>query len=400
MENNIFTYQELENQIVELKKENEILRFHSSIQEKEDREFFYNSILNNIGDPVFVKDEQSRLLLVNDAFSEIFNLPRNSIIGKTLAEDVLPDEREMFLKIDRQVIADGIENINEEALTVRGGETRTICTRKMRFIDSNGKKYIVGVIHDITERKKSEDSLKESENQLKELNATKDKLFTIIGHDLRSPFHNIIGFSELLIQNITNFEESEKFIRILNSSAQNTLVLLDNLLSWAKSQTGQLSFSPANMILSGVLEEIITHAKSLAETKNISVTYSTTDDLEVYADENMLKTVLRNLFSNAIKFTKLGGHIQVFARLKQDHVEISISDDGIGIDQEKIKELFKIGSNVSTLGTAKEKGSGFGLILCKEFIKKHKGEIWVESEESKGCNFKFTLPLNTSNVQQ
>ena len=247
----------------------------------------------------------------------------------------------MFFKIDRQVIADGIENINEEALTVRGGETRTICTRKMRFIDSNGKKYIVGVIHDITERKKSEDSLKESENQLKELNATKDKLFTIIGHDLRSPFHNIIGFSELLIQNITNFEESEKFIRILNSSAKKTLVLLDNLLNWAKSQTGQLSFSPANMILSGVLEEIITHTKSLAETKSISVTYSATDDLEVYADENMLKTVLRNLFSNAIKFTKFGGHIQVFAMLKQDHVEISISDDGIGIDSDDLAPLLR-----------------------------------------------------------
>jgi PAS domain S-box-containing protein len=130
MVNDALTYQELENQIVELKKQNEILRLHFSIQKKEGREYYYNKILNNIGDPVFVKDEQSRLLIVNDAFSDLFDLYRDNIIGKTLAEDVSPSERESFLKIDKQVLEDGIENINEETLTVRGGETRTISTKK------------------------------------------------------------------------------------------------------------------------------------------------------------------------------------------------------------------------------------------------------------------------------
>jgi len=395
MANKKLTYEELENQIVELKKQIEILKFQSSIKsDKEIREDYYNSILNNIGDPVFVKDDQSRLVIVNDAFSTIFSLSRENIIGKTLAEDVSPEEQEIFLKIDKQVLEDGIENINEETLTIRGGKTRTISTRKTRFIDSEGKKYRGGVIHDITERKKSEVSLKESEQQLKELNTTKDKLFSIIAHDLRTPFTNIIGLTGLLIDNSIDFEESEKYIKILNSSAKNTLILLDNLLNWAKSQTGQLIFKPEKIIISNVIQEIIALNKLHADTKSISVSYTSSNDLEVFADVNMLRTVLRNLISNAIKFTNTGGHVNIKSILKNNHVEISISDNGIGMNEEKHKFLFEIISNTTTLGTANENGSGLGLVLCKEFVNKNGGTIWAESEEGKGSCFKFTLPLN------
>jgi len=395
MANKKLTYEELENQIVELKKQIEILKFQSSIKsDKEIREDYYNSILNNIGDPVFVKDDQSRFVIVNDAFSTIFSLSRENIIGKTLAEDVSPEEQEIFLKIDKQVLEDGIENINEETLTIRGGKTRTISTRKTRFIDSEGKKYLVGVIHDITERKKSEVSLKESEQQLKELNTTKDKLFSIIAHDLRTPFTNIIGLTGLLIDNSIDFEESEKYIKILNSSAKNTLILLDNLLNWAKSQTGQLIFKPEKIIISNVIQEIIALNKLHADTKSISVSYTSSNDLEVFADVNMLRTVLRNLISNAIKFTNTGGLVNIKSILKNNHVEISISDNGIGMNEEKHKFLFEIISNTTTLGTANENGSGLGLVLCKEFVNKNGGTIWAESEEGKGSCFKFTLPLN------
>lgn len=388
MANNSFTYQELENQIVELKKQNEILKLHSFIQKEKRREYYYNSILNNIGDPVFVKDDQSRLLMVNDAFCEIFNLQRDQIIGKTLSEDVTPEERDSFLKIDKQVLENGFENINEESLTVRGGETRIITTKKTRFLDADNKKYLVGVIHDITERKKTE-------NSLKELIATKDKLFSIIAHDLRSPFNSIIGFSELLIENSNDIllEDSEQYIKIINSAAKNTLILLDNLLNWAKSQTGQLSFNPEKILFSEVVQEIITLSKTIAKSKNITLEYAGTDNLEIFVDVNMLNTVLRNLISNAIKFTNVGGHIKVNAELKQDQVEITISDNGIGINKEKCTELFFITSNTTTPGTADENGSGLGLVLCKEFIQKNNGDIWVESEENKGSNFIFTLPI-------
>lgn len=164
------TYEELENQIVELKKQNEIFRMHSlshkDKEKSEDIENYTLNILNNISDPVFVKDDQSRLLLVNDSFCEIFDLSRDKIIGKTLAEDVPDEERESFLKIDKQVLSDGIENINEESLTVRGGQTRIISTKKSRFIDSNGDKFLIGIIRDISDRKQAEIALQESEDKL------------------------------------------------------------------------------------------------------------------------------------------------------------------------------------------------------------------------------------------
>ena len=296
------SYQELQKQVEELKKENKSLIFQSVIQEGEGREYYFKSILNNIGDPVFVKDDQSRLVIVNDAFCNIFGLERETIIGKTLAEDVHEGERESFLKIDKEVIESGVENINDETLTVRGGQTRSISTRKTRFESSDGKKYLVGVIHDITERIKSEDSLKLREKQLKELNATKDKLFSIIAHDLRSPYSNIIGLSELLIESIndSDTEESKNFAQLLNLSAKNTLILLDNLLNWAKSQTGQLSFNPEKTASSDVVMEVIRINTSLAACKNISLKDTSAVDVEVYADRNMLKTILRNLISNAI----------------------------------------------------------------------------------------------------
>jgi len=395
MANDELTYQILENQIIELKKENEILRLNNSIQEEKlGREYYYNTILNKIGDPIFVKDEESRLLIINEAFINVFGLKRENIIGKTLAEHVSPEEQEVFLRIDKQVLKDGIENINEETLTINGTETRIISTRKSRFIDANGKKYLIGIIHDITERKKSEDSLKKSEKQLKELNATKDKLFSIIAHDLRSPFSNIIGLTELILDKSIDFEESEKHIEILNSSAKNTLILLDNLLNWAKSQTGKLTFKPEKILLSKVILEIIAINKIHAQAKKITINYFSSDEIKVYAYENMLRTVLRNLISNAIKFTNTGGTISVFTILKHDHVEITVSDNGIGMNEIKRNALFKITSNTTMNGTANESGSGLGLVLCKEFVKKNGGEIWSESEEGKGSNFKFTVPLN------
>lgn len=402
------TILELETQIVELKKQIAVLKLDSSFQNEAEQktELFnereswkdINAIINSLGDSIFVKDDQSRLLLVNDAFCEIFGLSRAEIIGKTLAEDVPLDERESFLKIDRQVLADGLENINEESLTVRGRETIFISTRKSRFIDSNGKKFVVGVIRDITDRKKIEQALIESEAQFRELNATKDILFSIIGHDLRGPFGNILVLSELLIEAVKDKDpvESEQYLGMINSTAKNSLSLLDNLLSWAKSQTGQLNFKSEKINISSSIQEVLELSNANAKTKNISLNLIKSDEIEVDCDEEIFKTILRNLISNAIKFTKPGGNIDVFVIPKQNQVEITISDNGIGINEETCKKLFSISSNLSSLGTANEIGSGFGLFLCKEFVKKLGGRIWVESEEGKGSDFKFTLPLNKS----
>lgn len=235
--------------------------------------------------------------------------------------------------------------------------------------------------------------------ELKEINATKDKLFSIIAHDLKNPFSSVLGFSELLIKNIGNYnvEKSEIFLKLINSSIRNMIVLLDNLLNWVKSQSGQITFNLENINLSLIIQEVIEISKITASIKKISINFLQSDNIEVYADQNMLKTVLRNLVFNSIKFTNPGGKIDILAMQNFNFVEITVSDSGIGISEENRKKLFNLETNITTTGTDNEKGSGLGLVLCKEFVEMHGGKIWVESEEGKGSDFKFTLPLLENN---
>ena len=232
--------------------------------------------------------------------------------------------------------------------------------------------------------------------ELVESNNTKDKLFSIIAHDLRSPFNSILGFSDLLFENLQEFEtaETKELLGIINASAKNTLVLLDNLLNWAKSQTGQINFKPEKVVLSPIIQEVFELSNSSAKNKNILLNYIQSEEIVVLADPNMIKTVLRNLISNAIKFTNSKGKIDLTALQNNNFIEIAVSDNGVGMSNETRKKLFDISTNITTKGTANEKGSGLGLILCKEFVEKHGGKIWIESEEGKGSDFKFTLPLN------
>lgn len=393
------TRRELENQITELQKHNEILKSLLAFQDNEERdesEKYANTILNNMGDAVFVKDAGSRLLLVNDAFCDLFNLPRTKIIGKTLAENVPPAERESFLRIDKQVLLDGIDNINEESLTLGEGQKKIISTRKSRFVDEDGKKFLVGVIRDITERIKTEEDLRQSAIQLKELNATKDKLFSIIAHDLRSPFNNIMVLSQILKAQLSKSEDPDAQVPIdlIHSTAKNTLVLLENLLDWAKSQSGQINFKNEKINISNVVNEILELSRSIAKTKDISIQVHIPEDVEVNSDKKILKTIIRNLMSNAIKYSRPGDKITISAVEEKDLVKIVISDSGVGMDDDTLENLFSITGNTPLPGTLNEKGSGFGLVLCREFIEKLGGKIWVESEKEKGSDFIFTIPRN------
>jgi PAS domain S-box-containing protein len=263
-------------------------------------------------------------------------------------------------------------------------------------IIENGKVVkVYGNLVDITERKTAELKLKASEQKLKVANTTKDKLFSIIAHDLKSPLNSILGFSELLNNKIQTYdiEKSKKFATIINTSAKNNLHLLENLLTWAKTQTEQIEFIPENLKLYPIVEEIFLVLNSSASLKNIKLISSLSDDIVAYADRCMLSTILRNLISNAIKFTNSGGKIDISAVSKQDHIEISVTDNGVGINEENQKKLFGADVNFTLLGTESESGTGLGLMLCKEFVEKHGGRIWVESEVGKGSKFAFTLPI-------
>jgi signal transduction histidine kinase len=244
------------------------------------------------------------------------------------------------------------------------------------------------------ELKLQNEKLKHNEKQLKELNTTKDKLFSIIAHDLRSPFNSILGFSEPLDKNENdNFEkESIHNLKIINSTAKKTLALLDNLLIWAKSQIGQIKYEPERIGLSSIIQEIIEITNPTAQIKNITLNYSQSNNFEVLADPNLFKSILLNLICNAIKFTHNNGEIDIEAILNQKQIEISVTDNGVGMNEETLSKLFKIDASITAKGTANEIGSGFGLLLCKEFVEKHGGRIWVESEIGKGSKFIFTIP--------
>ena len=242
---------------------------------------------------------------------------------------------------------------------------------------------------------RAEEALKESEKQLLQLNADKDRFLQILGHDLISPFSTLLGYSELLLTDIRKLEidEIEDRINDINITAQNSYNLLIDILMWTRAQSGKIPFNPQKLNFATTLKDILEPLDTTANTKKITINYIATDQVFVFADIDMLKTVLRNLVSNAIKFTRISGAIKINAKENSENVTISVSDNGIGIKAENMIKLFDISRVITTSGTANETGTGLGLLICKEFVEKHGGKIWVESEAGKWSDFKFTLPV-------
>jgi len=306
-----------------------------------------------------------------------------------------PEYRNRISKVFNDCLELGIPYDEEMIVATAKGNNIWIRTTGEAVRDDNGNIVkLQGAFQNINSKKLREEALIESETQLIELNATKDKLFSIIAHDLRSPFNTILGYSDLLSNSAKTYDTERivKFSTDINSAAVNTLALLDNLLNWAKSQTGQITFKPVKLNLQPIIAQTIEVLNSTAKIKNISLNYIQSDSIEVYADQDMLNVILRNLIANALKFTNSRGAIAVNAMQKNNFIEITVSDNGVGMNEETLNKLFKIDTTITTNGTANEKGSGLGLILCKEFVEKQGGTIWVESEPNKGATFHFTLP--------
>ncbi len=239
-------------------------------------------------------------------------------------------------------------------------------------------------------RKKLEDQ----NEQLIRLNSSKDLFFSIIAHDLRGPFTGLLGISKILVKSINDLGPAERHELAVNFnlSIERTYKFLENLLDWAKLQRGEMKYQPASFSLNELIMSNIDLLTENAKQKGIKISYSTDSDIFVYADQNMIDTIIRNLVSNAIKFTKHGGGIDISATVN-DIVEIAISDNGVGISDERMDKLFRIDidRNIRTQGTSGELGTGLGLILCKELVKKNGGKIWASSEKGKGSTFKFIL---------
>jgi len=247
----------------------------------------------------------------------------------------------------------------------------------------------------INEQKSNHEELIKNEIQLSQLLATKDKFFSIIAHDLRNPFNSILGFSNILSEKIKNddWSDFDKYVAIIKDSSKQAVNLLHNLLDWARSQTGNLEFSPAETNIIEVIKNVHDLLMYTAIEKNISIVLSLPEACVANADQSMLSTVLRNLVSNAIKYTAKGGEINISLRVSGSELLFSVKDNGIGIKNEDFKRLFKIEENFSTNGTLEEKGTGIGLVLCKELVEKQGGEIWFDSQVGVGSTFMFKIPV-------
>lgn len=241
---------------------------------------------------------------------------------------------------------------------------------------------------------KIETALRDREKELRELNKTKDKLFSVIAHDLKNPFLGILGFTEVLANSYEKYSEEErlKMVRFINNSAMNTYRLLENLLEWSRIQISGIKIAPSNIIAGELISDTTETLLESAARKNISVSINTEKDTKIYTDEDMLKTILRNLLSNAIKFTPTGGSILLKTEKIRGGLKITVQDNGCGIQEDRLKNLFNLDRNTSTNGTDGEKGTGLGLVLCKEVTDKLQGRIIAESVPGKGTKITVELP--------
>lgn len=267
---------------------------------------------------------------------------------------------------------------------------------------AKGEQFIESVVQDITEMRALEDSLKISEVSLRESNAAKDRFFTILAHDLRGPFNSLLGLTEIIALQPETVDDNrkERFIQLIHTSLKNISNLIENLLEWSQSQQGTISFNPKEIKLEPLIQETVDLLSEGGFLKQITIRVNIDKSTKLLADENMVKTIVRNLISNAIKFTHKEGLIKIYvgkpvSNEGRNFTEIIIEDNGVGITKNDLSKLFKIDSGFSNLGTENEKGTGLGLVLVKEFVKKHDGTIVVESERGIGTKVIFTLPTRS-----
>ncbi|MBN1143220.1 MAG: DUF1638 domain-containing protein [Bacteroidales bacterium] len=231
--------------------------------------------------------------------------------------------------------------------------------------------------------------------ELREANLSKDKFISVLSHDLKNPFNILVGYSHLLVEELerNNIQEAQEFALIMRQTIEDALKLLENLLEWTRSKSGKIRFNPERFELNQHLDQVLALLNQQADAKGITITRSMPVGTFITADREMLSTILRNLISNALKYTRNGGDVHISAECNQDEIVFSVRDNGIGMSSEKLESLFMPDQSESAPGTDQEKGTGLGLILTHDFVKAHGGKIWVESEVDRGTAFHFTIPL-------
>lgn len=369
------------------------LRRRKTQEELEKNERIYRNLVEMIPDGIYKSTHSGKFVDVNPAMIKMLGYAnKEELISIDIKTELYfdPTDRESL------ILQEHLEELGVYPLRKKDGSAIWVEDHGWYTTDDNGEiLFHEGILRDVTERKQAEAKIARQTEELIALNATKDKFFSIIAHDLRSPFNSIQGFTDVLLSDYKNYNELEiaKILKMINASSKHAFELLENLLLWARTQTGNTEFHPEIIDLR---EKIISNIQLIeiqAEHKNIALSCLVNDPIEVFADRNMMGTILRNLLTNAIKFTQKNGQVWVTATRKDKLVEISVVDTGIGMSQENVENVFRIDKKTTTLGTEKEKGSGIGLILCKEFVGRQGGTLWVESEPGHGSKFTFTVPV-------
>jgi PAS domain S-box-containing protein len=378
---------------IELEHQNQELRIAQ--EELEVSRNKYVNLFDFSPIPYFSLGYDGKIKEVNLSAGNMFGTERSKLIDKHFSNYIPLEGKEIFKLFLISVFSSKVKHSCE--LKIISKDKRLFHVRLEGLVLEDAlepeEKCQVAVI-DLTEYKNIEDSLKEATEKLKVLNVTKDKIFSIISHDLRSPFQSLLGSSELLATEIENLSHDEiiLFSKTLNNNLVNIYGLLDNLLHWSLMQRNLLEYEPVNLNLNDLVSKIIAISNQNALKKNISISNNIDNETVVYADADMLRTVVQNLITNALKFTRPEGRIIISSVEKNDFVEIDVQDTGIGLEPEKASKLFNFDTLFTTNGTDGEKGTGLGLSLCKEFIERNGGRIWVESELGKGSKFTITLP--------
>ena len=338
---------------------------------------------------ILIDKETGNILDANDYTFRLYGYSRDEILN--LKNTDLSFEPEMTAL----ALKEFIERIEVRYHKKKDGTVFPVDISASRFM-MNGREVVLASIRDITDRLQAEEELKLKNDELRHINAEKDKFFSIIAHDLRGPFNGFLGFTRLMVEDLPDLTQGEilKFAVSMRNSATNLFQLLENLLEWSRSQRGLTNFEPESFLLKSMIVESLHTLMDAAHKKGVCISFEIQEDLGVFADEYMLASTIRNLASNAMKFTKKGGNVSIAAKtVSGNSVEISVRDTGIGMSSTMVEDLFRLDVQTNRKGTDGEPSTGLGLLLCKDFIEKHGGKIWVESEEGKGSTFRFTLPV-------
>ncbi len=373
---------------VELEHQNQELRITQ--QELEESRNKYVNLFDFSPIPYFTLDPKGIIKEVNLSAGRMFGVDRKNLMGKNLITYIHRNDRVIFSSFTRSLFNSFEKQTCELRILNKAKQLFLVMLEGVMLADiiEQSQRCQIALI-DLTGHRKIEDDLHKANVELELLNAHKDKFFSIIAHDLSSPFQGLLGITQIISEDnrLSTPEENEE----LYKSAFRLYKLLSNLLEWSQMKRGEINFSPESLKLSSIIFQNIELIKPTAVLKNISISTQIPESARIYADENMINSIIRNLLSNAVKFTRESGKVLVSAREINKMLEISVSDNGVGMSEEDIQRLFKINEKVSSEGTQGELGSGLGLLLCNEFVEKNGGRIRVESNAGKGSKFIFTL---------